>query len=218
MKAKKIIIVVLGVLIAMFLAADIFVFVQGRKSVAHINVEEKKPVEDVDGESFKVEDTMNRFMVPQDSGEITTNPDYRPSDDKEGGTTEESTQEEASQEDSQEEASQEEAPQEEMPQEEPAEETSDGADSEYIFQDSDSRRLKKSDLKGMSKKDLKLARNELYARHGYIFKDKSLAEYFEGKSWYTGTIKSEDFKDTERFNDIEIANRNLILEYEKKGR
>lgn len=210
MKAKKIIIVVLGILIAVFMAADILIFVQGKKSVAHVSVEEKKPVENIDGESFEIEDTMDNFTVPQNTGEITTNPDQVPSDDKEEGTTEEMPQEG----DAQEEAAQEEAPQEE----EPADEVSDGSNSEYIFQDSDSRRLKKSDLKGMSKKELKLARNELYARHGYIFKDKSLAKYFEGKSWYTGTIKSEDFKDNERFNDIEIANRNLILKYERKGR
>lgn len=206
MNAKKIIIVVLGVLIAVFLAADIFVFVQGKKSVARVSVEEKKQVEEVDGESFKIEDTMDSFTVSKDSDEITTtDSDNMYSDSKEGeGTTEEMPQREE--------------PQEEAPQEEPSDEASDEGSSEYIFQDSDSRRLKKSDLKGMSKKDLKLARNELYARHGYIFKDKNLAKYFETKSWYTGMIKSEDFKDTERFNDIEIANRNLILEYEKKGR
>lgn len=38
---------------------------------------------------------------------------------------------------------------------------------DYIFPDSDSKYLKKSKVKKLSKKKLRLARNELYARHGF---------------------------------------------------
>ncbi|PID22053.1 hypothetical protein CSV61_07520 [Sporosarcina sp. P3] len=44
--------------------------------------------------------------------------------------------------------------------------------------------LDKSDLKGLSKDDLRLARNEIYARHGYVFKSKELQNYFGSQSWY----------------------------------
>lgn len=44
--------------------------------------------------------------------------------------------------------------------------------------------LKTSDLKGLSKKDLRLARNEIYARYGYIFKSKELQTYFDSQYWY----------------------------------
>lgn len=90
----------------------------------------------------------------------------------------------------------------------------DSDDDEYIFADSDSRKLKKSELEGMSKDELRLARNELYARHGYIFQDNGLQEYFESKSWYEPSIKSSDFNDAKIFNKYEIANRNLIKKVE----
>ena len=214
MNIKKVIIVVLGVLIAVFLTADVLVFVQGRKSVARVSVEEKKTVNDVEGESFKIEGTMDSFTVSEKTEATTVEPDAMLSDGKEG---EDTVAEDPSAEAPTGEAAGE-APTGEAADEASQGEAANEGDSEYIFPDSDSKRLKKSDLKGMSKKELKLARNELYARHGYIFKDKSLARYFEGKSWYRGTIKGEDFKDNESFNDIEIANRNLILKYEKKGK
>lgn len=90
----------------------------------------------------------------------------------------------------------------------------DSDDDEYIFADSDSRKLKKSEIEGMSKDELRLARNELYARHGYIFQDNGLQEYFESKSWYEPSIKSSDFNDAKIFNKYEIANRNLIKKVE----
>lgn len=48
-----------------------------------------------------------------------------------------------------------------------------------------SRRLIESDLTGLSKKELRILRNEIYARHGYIFKSKDLADYFKQFDWYT---------------------------------
>lgn len=87
---------------------------------------------------------------------------------------------------------------------------------DYIFPDSDSRKLKKSEVKKLSKKELRYARNELYARHGYIFEDEELKDYFESKSWYTPSVAGEDFNDEEYFNEYEIANRNLIKKIEAK--
>ena len=60
-----------------------------------------------------------------------------------------------------------------------------------------------------------IARNELFARHGRKFTDENLKSYFESKSWYEGTIEPEDFDDSV-FNEYEIANRDLIVEYEKE--
>jgi hypothetical protein len=33
-------------------------------------------------------------------------------------------------------------------------------------------------------RDVRLMRNEIYARHGYIFTDNSLDKYFRLKTWY----------------------------------
>ncbi len=39
-------------------------------------------------------------------------------------------------------------------------------------------------LRGKSSMELRIFRNEIFARHGYIFKSKDLNEHFSEKSWY----------------------------------
>ena len=87
-------------------------------------------------------------------------------------------------------------------------------DNDYIFEDSNSRQLSKSELEGLSKKELRYARNELYARHGFIFGKKDLQDYIGSKSWYDPSIEGDKFIDEDIFNEYEIANRNLIKEVE----
>lgn len=84
----------------------------------------------------------------------------------------------------------------------------------YIFADSDSRYLTISDLEKLSDKELRLARNEIYARNGRRFDDQGLQNYFNGCSWYRGTIDPDDFVDETMLNKYERANAYLILEYE----
>ena len=48
-----------------------------------------------------------------------------------------------------------------------------------------SRLLTEEDIKGFSKSDLKIMRNEIFARHGYIFRDPMLQEHFSRMPWYT---------------------------------
>ena len=50
--------------------------------------------------------------------------------------------------------------------------------------------------------DLRVLRNEVYARHGRIFKDAKLQTYFESQSWYK---PNPDFKD-DQLGQIEVAN------------
>ena len=83
---------------------------------------------------------------------------------------------------------------------------------EYILPDSNSRYLTGEELNGLSSEELRLAKNELYARHGRKFNDKSLQEYFNSCSWYTGTVEPEEFRDDDFFNEYEKANRDLIIE------
>ncbi len=86
---------------------------------------------------------------------------------------------------------------------------------EYIFPDSDSRYLSEDELLDLDSDVLKLARNEIFARHGYIFKDKKLQEYFKSTSWYKGTVKGKDFDMEKEFNDFEKANVALIGSFEE---
>lgn len=86
---------------------------------------------------------------------------------------------------------------------------------DYILPDSSSRYLTRSDLTGLTAWQCRLARNEIYARHGMIFEDAEVKAYFESKSWYHGTIAKADFS-TDLFNEYEYANIELIVAYEKE--
>ena len=81
----------------------------------------------------------------------------------------------------------------------------------YILPDSDSRKLKKSDLAGMTAQQLSYAKNEIYARHGRIFKSSELQDYFNQKDGYE---KNDDFKD-EDLSKKEAENTEFIDAYQK---
>ena len=87
--------------------------------------------------------------------------------------------------------------------------------SEFILPDSSTRVLDKSELAGFTAEQCRLARNEIYAKHGRMFDDAGLQNYFNSRSWYHGTIPADRFSDT-MLSDIEIQNRNLIIAYEKE--
>ena len=81
----------------------------------------------------------------------------------------------------------------------------------YILPDSDSRKLKKSDLAGMTAQQLSYAKNEIYARHGRVFKSSELQDYFNEKDWYE---ENDDFKD-EDLSKKEAGNTEFIDAYQK---
>ncbi|WP_394522954.1 YARHG domain-containing protein [Lacrimispora sp. JR3] len=54
-----------------------------------------------------------------------------------------------------------------------------------------------------------LAKNEIYARHGYIFKSEDLNNYFKGQIWYEPSVSPENFKDS-LFNKNEQENLKLL--------
>ena len=83
--------------------------------------------------------------------------------------------------------------------------------SEYALWYSDEKYFTEEDLKRLCAYDLYLARNEICARHGYIFDSPDLQEYFGGKTWYNPTTK--DVPDS-ALNEYEKANVQLILSLE----
>lgn len=92
-----------------------------------------------------------------------------------------------------------------------------GTKSDYILPDSDTRYLGDDDLEGMDAVTLRRARNEIYARHGRQFKDKSLQSYFESKSWYRPS-KDPDSKIEKSLNKYEKANVKFISSYEDSSK
>lgn len=88
-------------------------------------------------------------------------------------------------------------------------------DNSYMFYNSDSEYLSKSDLNNLSEKELEYALNEIYARRGRMFRDPSLAEYFNSKSWYEPIYSPSEFSESV-FNQYEQANLHLIVEVQKE--
>lgn len=84
--------------------------------------------------------------------------------------------------------------------------------SDYVLPDSSVSNITDSDLNGLSSWDLKVARNEIYARHGRAFKSSDLKCYFQNKNWYAVDPKYTD----SRLNVKEVQNIQVILQYEKK--
>lgn len=67
------------------------------------------------------------------------------------------------------------------------------------------RRLSEADLSGMSKKELEIMRNSIYARYGYQFKREDLLDYFSQYSWYNPTTSDmgaiyNQMNDNEKYN------------------
>lgn len=93
---------------------------------------------------------------------------------------------------------------------------SNGSDNSYIFSNSSSAYLSKSDVSALSDNNLTLALNEIYARRGRIFKDSALSSYFNSKSWYTPKYTQEEFDKNVTFNDYEQKNLQLMINEQKK--
>lgn len=87
----------------------------------------------------------------------------------------------------------------------------DAAGDEYYFVTQ--RLVTDSDLSTKSKDDLRIMRNYIFARHGYIFKSPDLREYFSKFSWYTP--KYSDVNSL--LTPLEQSNIKAIQNYEKKG-
>jgi hypothetical protein len=82
----------------------------------------------------------------------------------------------------------------------------------FIFSQSDKNVIKENQLTSLTPWQLKVARNEIYARHGRSFVHQDLACYFKLQSWYKIDSK---FVDT-NLNPIEKQNVQIILNYENK--
>jgi hypothetical protein len=74
------------------------------------------------------------------------------------------------------------------------------------------RLLKTKDVENMYKGDLEVARNAIYARHGYTFRNRRMREFFDSFiDWYV-PVKTDVTAD---LTDIEKKNIELLKRYEK---
>ena len=94
---------------------------------------------------------------------------------------------------------------------------------EYLFAESATRLLTAADISNFQTRypnslfpgDRSITQmiiNEMYAKHGYIFKDQALTDYFSQKSWYVP--KTADMEQIYPvMNDVEQANVTLLRTY-----
>lgn len=83
-------------------------------------------------------------------------------------------------------------------------------ESEYEYEYLREREMTYADVEGKSAEELRLMRNYIFARRGYIFESEDLKEYFERFSWYVPLY----YDVTPRLSDIEKYNINFIKEFE----
>jgi TolB-like protein len=86
---------------------------------------------------------------------------------------------------------------------------------DYILPYSSTRELANNDLRSLTKQELRLARNEIYARHGRVFKDQALQRYFDSKSWYKNLSKLP-LGTEPTLTKLERSNIELIQAYEAR--
>jgi hypothetical protein len=79
-----------------------------------------------------------------------------------------------------------------------------------IYPEASQRMLKFSDVSGLTSWDLKVMRNEIFARHGYIFKTQDMLDYFSQQTWYRPLYEDVQYMLTV----VEKKNLEFIKSYE----
>lgn len=82
----------------------------------------------------------------------------------------------------------------------------------YILPYSNVKPVSANDIKNMNKEKLALARNEIFARHGYVFEGEPYESYFKGKSWYKPNPKFTG--EGKQLSPLERHNIKMIMKAE----
>ena len=81
-----------------------------------------------------------------------------------------------------------------------------------LFPQGSDRPLSAEDVENLNGWELKIMRNEIFARHGYIFKTDEMKEYFKYQSWYQPKYDNVD----DMLTKVEKENIKLIKRYESR--
>lgn len=85
----------------------------------------------------------------------------------------------------------------------------------FVLKESSTRAITENDLQNLGPIECKIARNEIYARHGRKFTDEQMQNYFDGCAWYKGDIPADSFS-SDLLSEIERENVERISAYEDK--
>ena len=105
------------------------------------------------------------------------------------------------------------------------EQASEGQEGEYLCSFSAERRMTQEDVAGIASESIEnlpegttpvqMAVNEMYARHGYQFKNQDIQAYFEQKQWYNEIPERNSDMDAvyQGMTEIEKANVDMLSAY-----
>lgn len=88
--------------------------------------------------------------------------------------------------------------------------SSEGDSSEYLIPDVASRYISEEEITGFNLDDIQTAINEIFARHGRVFKSAEIAAYFQTKSWYQPDPSKTDDQISAELNNYEKANEKML--------
>ena len=87
-----------------------------------------------------------------------------------------------------------------------------GQDLPGQYPQASTRLLVREDIFEMDAAELKIVRNEIFARYGYIFRSEDLKKHFEGQSWY----KPSSAEVTHLLSDLEKKNVAFVRQWESR--
>ena len=90
-----------------------------------------------------------------------------------------------------------------------------GVSADYVLPEVNTRYYSEAELQALDDGALRLAINEIYARHGRIFQVSHLRNYFNSKSWYRGTRPRDRF-DERVFNSYEKKNMETLVRIQNR--
>lgn len=86
----------------------------------------------------------------------------------------------------------------------------------YMLPISSALYLETADIDHLTSAEARIARNEIYAKHGSLFYVDDMDIYFRGKAWYQPLPQGIKL-DTNLLSDIEKKNIQLLASYEQSG-
>ncbi len=96
-----------------------------------------------------------------------------------------------------------------------------GSNDGFVFPSSDKELIPKENIQKLSDGELRAAINEIWARHGYIFRNKEILDKYHQFSWYEEKVPADEWDkngEDHYLNEIEQKNiKNLVDERDKRG-
>ena len=86
------------------------------------------------------------------------------------------------------------------------------SDPEMLFPNCIVEYIPENEVKKLTKDQVQEVINDIYAKYGYIFKDKELREHYSQFSWYVERAGADHFSE-EVFNEVAKANLELLKRY-----